>query len=990
MKVTSLRPTRLRELRGAGLTLALALATASHVTWVGATSASAQPVAPTLIYEENFQNVAGATPVLRLNQYTGTTGQTYTADPAWLTGCNGWISSYLQSPTAAAQVADCGNAQGSWNSVQQMAYALGQHTNMPDPAHNYSVSAYTYNQPPRGAVEFQTATNIALATNDRFVTFSVDVGAINCYTVHPILQFYLVEGNGHPVPVGEQIDGCASPKSITVPAIGVGGARSVQVGTYTSNGAVLVTGDSIGVRMVNVNGGGAGNDHAFDSIRILDVSPSMLKSFTPSSLPQGGTATLTFTIENTSELGSKPGWSFTDTLPAGLTVAGTGATTCPTGTVNAPGGSSTIVVTGGLSTGMASCTVAVPVTSSAAGSYTNGTRDVITSGLNPPGDATVNFTPVVDLAITKTASPNPYVPGQALTYTVQVGNAGPSDAVDAAISDSLPAQLAGAGFTWTCTASAGSSCTAGGTGDITDTADIDVGGTLTYTVTGTVPSSLTESLSNTATVTPPSGTTDPGCAPSCSASNANPANPTVALSVAKTSTPDPYLAGRTLTYTITVTNAGPSDAVATTVSDSLPSQLSGAGFTWTCVASAGSTCAASGAGDITDTADILAGGTLTYTATGTAPANLTGQLSNTATVTPPSGTTDTGCTPRCSTTHNNPPNPEVGLAITKAASSTSYEPGQKLTYTVTVTNAGPSNATGATISDPLPAALQGAGFAWTCVASTGSSCTASGKGGITDTVDVAAGGNVTYKVIGTVPDRTATPITNTATVMRPPGTDDAGCDPSCTATATVTRRAAATNPTVKLAITKTSTPHPYAPGQKLTYTVTVTNAGPANAIHAKVSDKLPKALVGKGFTWICRPSTGSTCTAKGSGDIRDTVTIRVNGRVTYTVSGTIPAAATGRLVNTATVTPAAGTTDSGCKPDCTATADVPVTTLPVTGPGSRGHAAGSVALIALGVALFLWTRRRPTTPSGVDSRSAGRPAPATPRAPDRADSPHRT
>jgi expansin (peptidoglycan-binding protein) len=39
--------------------------------------------------------------------------------------------------------------------------------------------------------------------------------------------------------------------------------------------------------------------------------------------------------------------------------------------------------------------------------------------------------------------------------------------------------------------------------------------------------------------------------------------------------------------------------------------------TWTCTASAGSSCPASGSGNINHTVNILFGGTATYTATGT-------------------------------------------------------------------------------------------------------------------------------------------------------------------------------------------------------------------------------------------------------------------------------------------------------------------------------------------------------------------------------------
>jgi hypothetical protein len=83
-----------------------------------------------------------------------------------------------------------------------------------------------------------------------------------------------------------------------------------------------------------------------------------------------------------------------------------------------------------------------------------------------------------------------------------------------------------------------------------------------------------------------------------------------------------------VTYTVTAVNVGPSDAVGATVTDAVPAILLGAH--WTCVASAGSTCAASGTGSINDTVHLLVGGTATYTLTGTVDPLATGTLVNTA------------------------------------------------------------------------------------------------------------------------------------------------------------------------------------------------------------------------------------------------------------------------------------------------------------------------------------------------------------------------
>ena len=58
----------------------------------------------------------------------------------------------------------------------------------------------------------------------------------------------------------------------------------------------------------------------------------------------------------------------------------------------------------------------------------------------PPGDtSTVNFTPQIDLSVTKTNGQTTYVPGTPVTYTTTVGNAGPSTATGFTLSDAVPA-----------------------------------------------------------------------------------------------------------------------------------------------------------------------------------------------------------------------------------------------------------------------------------------------------------------------------------------------------------------------------------------------------------------------------------------------------------------------------------------------------------------------------------------------------------------------
>ena len=891
------------------------------------------PQPPTAVYAENFENNTGTAPVL-LTNYVGAApiGQRYTADPAYLTNCNGQVIEY-NSPYAPLEANGCRyppppapidkNNLTAQQNVTAMAYALGVINGTPVPASNHAVTAYTQGaNPGANKVQFATVTNIPLAQASRFLTFSVNAAEVNCTAAHAGFQFSLI-GNSSSYPVtAAPIDPCtgsaiALPKSVVT-------STAVRGGKFTADGSVLFSGSSFGIQMTNTQASGGGNDAAFDDIKVLDVTPSLDKSFSPATIPQGGTSVLTFTITNTSDLAAKTGWTFADTLPAGVVLASVPpATTCPgtNGNVGAPRASGTVSVTGSLSAGMTSCTVSVTVTSATAGTYTNDASNFSTlDGLNPPGSATLTVVPAVDLHVTKTEGPSPYTPGRPLSYTVTVSNTGPSDATGATVSDPLPPQLAGAGFTWTCTATAGSTCTAAGSGNITDTVTVAAGGTLTYTITGTVPSGADGTIDNTATATPPAGVSDPGCTPDCADTTSTPELNVVQLSVAKSSTPNPYVAGSPLSYTVTVSNAGPSDAVGTTVTDPLPAAL-GTGFTWTCTATAGSACTATGSGNISDTATIVAGGTLTYTITGTVPAGTTGTIIDTATVTPPPGAFDPGCTPDCQASNPNPTGPPVNMTVGKTAAPSPYVPGRPLTFTVTVANGGPGDALGALVRDPVPPQLTGAGFTWTCTATAGSSCTASGSGAIADTVNVLAGGTLTYTFTGTVPSSTGTmpsfaaDIVNLATVTPPPANSDPGCTPNCSALVTVIP-----DVTVAMAVSKISVPAgSYVPGTPLTYTVTVSNAGPSDAVAASVDDPLPAAL-GNGFTWTCLPGTGSSCAGQGAGDIHDTVTIPAGSQVTYTVTGIVPPGATGTLSDTAAVTPPTGVTDPACTPDCSATA----------------------------------------------------------------------
>jgi len=252
-----------------------------------------------------------------------------------------------------------------------------------------------------------------------------------------------------------------------------------------------------------------------------------------------------------------------------------------------------------------------------------------------PAVAYFTFGPPADLAITKTDGQAFAIPGQAVTYTVVAANAGPSAVTGASVADAVPAALTG--VTWTCVGAGGGTCVPSGSGSLSETVDLPAGGSVTFSLTGTVNAAATGSLSNTATVAAPSGIVDPDPADD-TATDTDILTPRADLSITKTDGRTSTAPGMPNTYTIVASNAGPSDAGGVTVTDTVPSAILGA--TWTCAGAGGGSCSPSGAGDINETVDLPAGGSVTYTLTGTVDAAAAGTLTNTATVAEPAGVTD--------------------------------------------------------------------------------------------------------------------------------------------------------------------------------------------------------------------------------------------------------------------------------------------------------------------------------------------------------------
>ena len=156
------------------------------------------------------------------------------------------------------------------------------------------------------------------------------------------------------------------------------------------------------------------------------------------------------------------------------------------------------------------------------------------------------------------------------------------------------------------------------------------------------------------------------------------------LSITKTDSTDPVNPGQSFSYTLTVNNAGPSTATSLIVSDTVPSQ-----YTVTTVTSPIGACGNVG-NVVTCTLASMNSGAAAWVITVNVTAKTTtpgGTYVNTATV---SGSPNDP-TPANNTVNNNNTVTAYGdLTLTKTDGSATVTPGTSTTYTITITNNGPS------------------------------------------------------------------------------------------------------------------------------------------------------------------------------------------------------------------------------------------------------------------------------------------------------------
>ncbi len=166
-------------------------------------------------------------------------------------------------------------------------------------------------------------------------------------------------------------------------------------------------------------------------------------SFTPAEIVPGGVSTLTHRLRNDTVLEATSVF-LSNILPANVVLAANpdARTTCTGDTLTAQGGGNTISFTGGGLDAGASCTIAVDVTSTAAGSYPNSSVFVTSShGSSDVDPATLTVVDPV-IAFARAFSPATIDQGETSTLIFTMDNSGNAIEADSLeFVDPLPAGL---------------------------------------------------------------------------------------------------------------------------------------------------------------------------------------------------------------------------------------------------------------------------------------------------------------------------------------------------------------------------------------------------------------------------------------------------------------------------------------------------------------------------------------------------------------------
>ena len=322
---------------------------------------------------------------------------------------------------------------------------------------------------------------------------------------------------------------------------------------------------------------------ATDTLVVEPVAPTISKAFTPNAISAGGQSRVTYTIDNTASAIDARDLAFSDVFPEGLRMAGGDVApgiALPVETFNCGEGgifslsssTNTFTLSGNaVVPAGAICTISFEVATSNASAGTYGsTTSELTSSLGVSPGASADLTLVAPPLFTQEFSPD-FNAGQVgiLTFTID-NSTSPLDATNLSFTNTLPDGLIlsnPVNFSSTCI---GGTASAGPGGSLLSYSNgtVPAGGRCTLQVEVTsleggtfvnTTGELTSSLGN-------SGTSEDTLIVS----------PIVNVSLSQSESSDPIIAGTGgLTYTVLVTNQGPSTATELTISEDLDILTSG-------------------------------------------------------------------------------------------------------------------------------------------------------------------------------------------------------------------------------------------------------------------------------------------------------------------------------------------------------------------------------------------------------------------------------
>jgi len=438
-------------------------------------------------------------------------------------------------------------------------------------------------------------------------------------------------------------------------------------------------------------------------------------------------------------------------------------------------------------------------------------------------------------------------------YALNVANAGPAPSGPLTITDVLPAGLgllSAGGAGWACVA-------AGQVVTCTSPAGLPSAGTSLVDLFVTVASAALPSVTNTANLTSASPDPNP-------ANNATSDATTVVLQ-ADVSIISAHVGGFTVgqngTYSLTVTNRGPSPSGSITATDTLPAGLgfvSGAGAGWTCSATGQLvTC--------TNPTGLAAGSSSPFSLVVSVTSAAAPAGNNTATVTALSPDPTPANNSAADATSIFSPGPGADLSITGSHTGT-FGFGQMGQYTLLVKNNGPAAASGpVVVTDQLPTGLtfvSGVAPGWLCSAN---------RQAVTCTSAAAMPAGASSTIALTIKlAQSACVLTNTASVSSvtpdPVLANNSSSDPTavqCSVSPPISGGGGSPAPPPVaiappfLSVVKSHSGS-FTVGQPGTYSIAITNDLPVTSGAVTVTDDLPP-----GLSFIAGTGTGWNCSSAG-------------------------------------------------------------------------------------------------------------------------------